>query len=88
MSDDSARVIQIRSGQEIASPGHPDQNVIDDLEMLLEQARMGMIDGLAWVAGYPGNVSGNHYVGAVSRSMVGSLFAVATRISKQLDEPS
>lgn len=81
-----SKIVGIRSGTVIAHPGKPDSDVVSELETLLEKARAGEIIGVAWAAMYYDGISGNHFVGQCCRSQAGSLFAVACRMNRQLDE--
>lgn len=83
---ETGKLVQLRSGHAIASPGEPDAEVVTELEDLLERAKSGQISGLAYSYTYSDGATGNRYVGVISRSQVGGLFAVMSRISRQLDD--
>lgn len=81
-----AKVFSIVNGGEYASPGNPDKAVVDQLEMLLAKAKDGQIAGLAYAITFYDGAGSNRYVGTIGRTVVGHLFGVMTRISRQIDE--
>lgn len=81
-----SEVVSLRSGAPIAHPGKPDESVIKAVEELLERVRAGEVIGVAFAATYADLASMNHAVGRCTRAMVGGLFAVMSRVSRDLDE--
>lgn len=85
VSDDT--VVPIRKGRHIPNlQKPPDQNLVEELEGLLQLARNGQIVGVAYATHWHDGANGNRFVGVCSRSMVGAMFSVMTRITKQIDE--
>lgn len=81
------KVVPLRQGTLIPEiTFDPNPELILELEELLKEARTGHLAGIAYATLYSDNAVGNRYVGYLSRGAVGSLFAVMTRVSEQLDE--
>lgn len=79
-----SKVTSIR-GYAIPEPGQPQPEVVQELEMLLDRAKSGEVIGILWSTSHPDGTSSNHFIGRISRSMVGSAFAVMSRVSRELD---
>jgi hypothetical protein len=80
-----SEVVSLR-GDPIAQPGCPDADVIAEIEALLVKARAGEVIGITYAVVHSDGAVGNRFVGRVSRSQVGGLFAAMSRISRVLDK--
>ena len=80
-------IVPLREGTFVPEKHYePQPEVIAELEELLAEARAGAVVGVAYATYYSNNTSNNRYVGFLSRSVVGGLFAVMSRVSRLLDE--
>jgi hypothetical protein len=66
-------VVSLFKGTPIVSPGTPNPELISDLEKLLEKAKSGEITSIAYAALYSDDLTSYHWVGKMTRSMIGSL---------------
>jgi hypothetical protein len=78
--------IHLIDGDKIATPGHPDPQVVATIEMLLEAAKSGRITGISYCTVFNDQSVAGYYCGEISRAQVGSLFAMMGRISREVDE--
>ena len=81
-----SEVVRLRDNSVMRHPGNPDADVIRELETLLERAKAGKIIGVAWAHCYFDGTSGGHFVGEATRSQVGQLFSIMTKLTRQLNE--
>lgn len=88
MTDEVAKVILLRSGVEITSPGHPDENLIKGIEWLLERAKSGELIGITYVVNHADGACTGHFIGSANTLTVGHLTRLASRISFRLDHGS
>jgi hypothetical protein len=83
---DVPRVVSLR-GEAFSQPGEPNPNVIKELESLLELARNGQINGLAFVDHWSDQSGIGHcHAGHVSYAMVGKLELLKSQMLKSLSE--
>lgn len=81
-----ADVVRLRGdGPPIRHPGNPDPDVVATLEELLEMARAGEINGIAFAVHYFDDAANDRYVGECSSKTVGRLFGLMSRIARQID---
>ena len=73
-------------GLELPTAEEPSVEVIEELEAWLQRAKDGQIKGIAIVPLWHDGATGARQVGFASRHMVGSLFALMQRITKEIDE--
>lgn len=80
------------TGEAVALPGMPNQNLVEFLDEVLEKARSGEIVGMAGTMGYSSKegyvlVSSPFYVGfAASHSMIGALERVKYDLIREMGE--
>jgi hypothetical protein len=83
---DVPRVVSLR-GEAYSQPGEPNPSVIKQLESLLELARNGQINGVAFVSHWSDlSGIGHCQAGHVSYSMVGKLELLKSQMLKTLSE--
>lgn len=80
-----SEVVRI-NGCPVHHPGHPDENVINRLEELLEMAKAGEITGIAYAIRFFDQACGDSYIGELDTKTVGALFKIMSRLSRDLDE--
>lgn len=82
-----SEVVRLRGSSEpVRHPGNPDPDVVHRLEELLEMARAGELNGIAYALHYFDDASVSQYIGELSIKTVGALFSCATRLSRQVDD--
>lgn len=77
-------VVGIRDGVELAPPGEPYPEVVKELERLLEMARSGELTGVAVVLHWRDECTSDQQAGMLSRSMLGGLEILKSRIVDSL----
>lgn len=77
--------IHLMDGGKITPPGEGNPKLVEELEWLLEAAKSGRISGMGYAIVFSDKATNNRYVGTISRAEVGAIFAVMTRISRELD---
>jgi hypothetical protein len=65
-------VVSLR-GDKVQNPGTPNAEVIEDIERLLEAARSGEINAIAYAVRYKDDLTSYRWVGIISRAMVGAI---------------
>lgn len=70
-------VVSIRGAPVLVPERSPNPEVIAELEHLLEQAKMGEINGLAYAILFHDDCTRGHSVGRIIRSVIGTLAMVS-----------
>jgi hypothetical protein len=78
----SDNVVSIIDGAHVTPPGTPRPNLIEDLERLLEMARSGELDCIAYAVVLRTDSTDWNVVGRVTRSLAGALHCALFRLSK------
>jgi len=73
-------VVSIISGREVIPPGTPRPDLIAELERLLEMARSGELDGIAYASLYRTDATDWNVFGRWTRSTVGALHCAIYRL--------
>lgn len=73
------------SGGEFATPGHPDEKVVEVLKDLLERAESGHLTGLCYSITLHDGTSMQGYVGEISQSQLGATFQNLFSMTKELN---
>jgi hypothetical protein len=67
------KVVSLKYGIPIAAPGTPVPELIEDLESLLEKARAGEINAIAYGVRYSDDLTSYRWVGVITRALIGAL---------------
>lgn len=73
-------------GAVILPPGQPDQNIIKVAEEILDRARSGDLNGLAYVMHHSDDTTSYEYIGRIDRATIGTLEMLKLRICKLIDD--
>lgn len=75
-------------GAPVAAPGTPNPDLVEDLEKLLDMARSGEINAIAYGVVYRDGLTSYRWVGRITRALVGSLeLAKMSMCQNEINEP-
>lgn len=85
MSDDSPKVVSIRTGDEVIPPGEPRLTVIEMCEDLLERAKSGELMGLATARLHSDGSTSSRAEGRNNYALVGTLAGLQQALIDDLE---
>lgn len=70
-------------GDPIVAPGTPNADLVTHLEEILEKARSGEISSLVYIALYHDDLTTYHWIGRMTRGVLGCLELVKYGLSRE-----